>query len=517
MFNTVKRKIAPGVTLALCSIPMAATAAIGGYAAQNGGTTGGQGGQVVYASTGTQIHEALCNRASSDTPIIIHVEGTINHGNTSKVSGDSCNTAEDVIEIKEVSNISLIGVGSGALFDQLGIHIRAASNIIIQNVHVRNVKKSGSPLSNGGDAIGMESDVSNVWVDHVTLEASGGESEGYDALFDMKANTKYVTLSYSILRNSGRGGLVGSSDSDDQNGPVTFHHNLYQNIESRTPLLRHATAHAYNNHYQNLGSSGMNPRIGGEMKAEHNYFEDSKDPLGTFYTNDMGYWQVNGNVWDNIDWSDDGNKMHPAGPNPTSTTSISIPYSYTLDNASCVPSIVAATAGANKGLAVSDGSCGTTGGGSSGGSSQTNGTVNGTYRITPLHSGMALDVAGCSSANAANMQQWSWLNNDCQKFVISTVDGIWHRISPVNAPSKGLDVDSLSTSNGANIMLWDYWGGANQQFRFQSAGSGKWRIVNRNSELCLDVSGNSATDGANLIQWSCSAGANNQIFELVRQ
>ena len=157
------------------------------------------------------------------------------------------------------------------------------------------------------------------------------------------------------------------------------------------------------------------------------------------------------------------------------------------------------------------------GGSSSGGSSQTNGTVNGTYRITPLHSGMALDVAGCSSANAANMQQWSWLNNDCQKFVISTVDGIWHRISPVNAPSKGLDVDSLSTSNGANIMLWDYWGGANQQFRFQSAGSGKWRIVNRNSELCLDVSGNSATDGANLIQWSCSAGANNQIFELVRQ
>ena len=27
------------------------------------------------------------------------------------------------------------------------------------------------------------------------------------------------------------GGLVGSSDSDLANGPVTFHHNLYENID----------------------------------------------------------------------------------------------------------------------------------------------------------------------------------------------------------------------------------------------------------------------------------------------
>jgi len=331
-----------------------------GYATQNGGTTGGSGGSTVYATTGTEIHEALCSRASSDTPIIIQVEGTINHDNTSKVSGDSCNTAADKIEIKEVSNVSLIGVGDGALFDELGIHIRASSNIIIQNVHVRNVKKSGSPTSNGGDAIGMESSVSNVWVDHVTLEASGGEDDGYDALFDMKNETKYVTLSYSILRNSGRGGLVGSSDSDDQNGPVTFHHNYYDNINSRTPLLRHATAHSYNNYFNGLISSGMNPRIGGKIKVENNYVKDSKDPLGTFYTNDMGYWQVSGNIWDNIDWSDEANKLYPAGPDPVSTTSISIPYSYQLDDASCVPSIVAATAGANMELAESDGDCSTT-------------------------------------------------------------------------------------------------------------------------------------------------------------
>lgn len=335
----------------------AATGGVTGFATQNGGTTGGAGGATVQASTGTAIHAALCNRASSSTPIIIQVSGTINHGNTTQVSGNSCNTAADKIELKEISNVTIVGVGSGAVFDQLGIHIRNSSNIIIQNVTVRNVKKSGSPLSNGGDAIGMESTVRRVWVDHVTLEASGGEDEGYDGLFDMKDDVQYVTLSYSILRNSGRGGLIGSSESDTGNGYVTFHHNLYSNIDSRTPLLRGGIAHIYNNHYSGLVESGINSRAGARAKVDNNYFQNSKDVLGTFYTSEAGYWQVSGNVFNNVTWSSPGTDNNPAGPNVVSNTTVSIPYSYTLDAASCVPSVVAATAGANKGLQVSNGSC----------------------------------------------------------------------------------------------------------------------------------------------------------------
>ncbi|MFC7876813.1 polysaccharide lyase family 1 protein [Isoptericola sp. NPDC057391] len=365
--HAARRLLAAGVTTSLAAaigvtaltLPGAQAVESGptGFATQNGGTTGGAGGAVVRATTGTQIHEALCGRASSDTPITIQVEGTINHGNTSKVSGDSCNTADGVIELKQISNVTLVGVGSGATFDQVGIHIREASNIIIQNVTVKNVKKSGSPTSNGGDAIGMESGVSNVWADHVTLEASGGESEGYDGLFDMKGDTTYVTLSYSILRGSGRGGLVGSGDSDLGNGPVTYHHNLYENIDSRLPLLRGATAHIYNNHYVDIHESGINARAGGKAKVDNNYFQDSKDVLGTFYTDLPGYWQVAGNTFDNVTWSEPGEDNTPAGPNPTSTTTVSIPYDYSLDDADCVPDVVAATAGANKGLKVSDGSC----------------------------------------------------------------------------------------------------------------------------------------------------------------
>ncbi|GAA1748915.1 polysaccharide lyase family 1 protein [Luedemannella helvata] len=352
---------ATGVVL-LMPEASAATGGVTGYATQNGGTTGGAGGQTVQASSGTAIHAALCNRASSSTPIIIQVSGTINHGNTTKVSGSSCNTAADKIELKEISNVTIVGVGGGAVFDQLGIHIRDSSNIIIQNVTVRNVKKSGSPTSNGGDAIGMESTVRNVWVDHVTLEASGGESEGFDGLFDMKDNTQYVTLSYSILRNSGRGGLIGSSESDTSNGYVTFHHNLYENIDSRTPLLRGGIAHIYNNYYVSLNESGINSRAGARAKVDNNYFRNSKDVLGTFYTDAKGYWQTSGNILDNVTWSASSSENNPAGPGMASTTTVSVPYPYSLDGASCVPGIVGQTAGANKGLQVSTGNCSVTAG-----------------------------------------------------------------------------------------------------------------------------------------------------------
>ena len=64
------------------------------------GTTGGAGGNVVYATTGTQINEAMCNRASDTTPLIIMVNGTITHGNTSKVSGSCDTTGEEIASVR---------------------------------------------------------------------------------------------------------------------------------------------------------------------------------------------------------------------------------------------------------------------------------------------------------------------------------------------------------------------------------------------------------------------------------
>ncbi len=152
-----------------------------------------------------------------------------------------------------------------------------------------------------------------------------------------------------------------------------------------------------------------------------------------------------------------------------------------------------------------------------GGSSVNNGTINGTYSILAVHSGKALDVYEWGITEGTNIVQWDLWGGEVQQFKITPVDGIWHRITPVIALNQAVDVAGASVTAGANIQIWTYWGGECQQFRFQSAGESEWRIIARNSGMCLDVLNSSIDDGANVIQSTCRADADNQIFELVRR
>ncbi len=331
-------------------------AKIEGFAA-HAGVTGGQGGAVVTVSTGAQLNAALCSRTSMTTPIVIMVNGTISHANT---TGQGCGTLANVIEIKQMSNVSIIGVGSSALFEEMGIHVREASNIIIQNVRIRNVKKSGSPISNGGDAIGMESSVNRVWIDHNHLEASGGEQDGYDSLLDMKAGVTNVTASYNLFNDSSRAGLIGSSDSDNANNNITFHHNWYKNIQQRTPLIRHALVHVYNNYWSNERIDYMfhaiNSRMNAKALVESNYFYNVNNPLiASDDSSTPGCWQTNNDntVLPTIHYSrtvGNGALAIPAVVNGQlqSNCSVSVPYSVAMDRSADVPAIVMANVGVGK-------------------------------------------------------------------------------------------------------------------------------------------------------------------------
>ncbi|WP_170941665.1 fibronectin type III domain-containing protein [Cellvibrio mixtus] len=329
-----------------------------GFAA-HAGVTGGAGGPVITVTTGTELNAALCGvrNGNRTAPVTIMVNGTINHGNT---TAQGCDTQSDVIEIKKTSNVSIIGVGTNALFDEIGIHVRDASNIIIQNVHIRNVKKSGSPTSNGGDAIGMETNVDRVWIDHNWLEASGGEKDGYDSLLDMKSGVTNVTVSYNLFNDSSRAGLVGYNDSDT-NTNITFHHNWYKNIEQRTPLIRNALVHVYNNYWSNPTQTYMihaiNSRADAQVLVESNYFYNVNNPLiASKDSPTPGCWQTNNDntVLPTIYYSrtvENGQAWAiPAVVDGQlqSTCEVSVPYTVTMDAANDVPAIVVANAGVGK-------------------------------------------------------------------------------------------------------------------------------------------------------------------------
>jgi Glycosyl hydrolase family 26/Ricin-type beta-trefoil lectin domain-like/Secretion system C-terminal sorting domain len=139
------------------------------------------------------------------------------------------------------------------------------------------------------------------------------------------------------------------------------------------------------------------------------------------------------------------------------------------------------------------------------------GTIaNGTYRITARSSGKSLDVTGASTADGANVIQWTYGGGTNQQWSVQTLSAGVYSIRAVHS-GKSLDVSGLSTADGGDINQWTYSGNNNQRWRIESVGSGFFRIVSVNSGKAVEITGNSSADGAAIDQRTYS-GANNQQF-----
>jgi putative hemolysin len=94
---------------------------------------------------------------------------------------------------------------------------------------------------------------------------------------------------------------------------------------------------------------------------------------------------------------------------------------------------------------------------------------NDTNRVVSVGSGKVLDVSNCGGADGANIQQWSWLNNNCQKFrlVISGAGG-WVRLEIVSS-GKVADVANCGTADGSDVRQWAWLSNNCQQWQLQPA------------------------------------------------
>lgn len=300
-----------------------------GYASLAGGTTGGAGGTSVTVSTGTDLQNAIKSKGSA--PLTIYVQGVISPANSGALTK---------IDVKDVSDISILGAGAGAEFNGIGIKVTRASNIIIRNLKIHHVNIGDK------DCISIEGPADHIWVDHCELynEYQSVGKDYYDGLLDAKGAADYITFSWNYLHDSWKASLSGSSDSDNFGRRITYHHNFYENINSRLPLFRFGNGHVFNNYYKDVESSAINSRMGACVKIENNYFENVINPWVTAYSTADGYGDVSDNqlVNSTFKYSSDVREL-PA-------CSASIPYAYTqvLHSAGDVPSIVRANAGVGK-------------------------------------------------------------------------------------------------------------------------------------------------------------------------
>lgn len=300
-----------------------------GYGA---GTTGGAGKATVTVSSLSELENAL----KSD--VTIRVNGTI--------------SGSGMVSIKELSNISIIGVGTSGNFRGVGLSFVRTSNIIVQNLTFQ---------SSSEDSINIE-DTSRAWVDHNTMFTDvnylncdqSSVKDKYDGQIDIKKNSKNITVSYNYVHDACKAMLLGFSDGKEPDDLVTYHHNRFENIGSRLPLIRSADTHVFNNYYKNVLTSGVNVRMGANALIENNFFENVDDPILSADSDEIGFWNVSGNLY------------VPNGPKYThvpegadvvgtvvngevkSTTSWKVNYNYKLDAAKDVPPTAVKYAGAGK-------------------------------------------------------------------------------------------------------------------------------------------------------------------------
>jgi alpha-galactosidase len=133
------------------------------------------------------------------------------------------------------------------------------------------------------------------------------------------------------------------------------------------------------------------------------------------------------------------------------------------------------------------------------------------YTLTARHSGKLADVFNASTADGANVVQWSANGQTNQRWQFRDLGGGYYSIVSANS-GKCLDVfgGAGAMGDGVRIVQWGCNGGTNQQWLLQDLGGGTIRLIARHSNRCLDVLNVATTDGAQLVQWSCTGGTNQQ-------
>ncbi|BCE03174.1 hypothetical protein [Marinicellulosiphila megalodicopiae] len=299
-----------------------------GYATLDSGTTGGAGGEIKIASTGDQLQGFINEAADNNVPVIVLLDGTVTPANNSGLL---------TVLIKDTANVSIVGVDDRGVFDGVGIRIYKSNNVIVQNLTISNVPAPNDAI----DIEGKDETTHHIWIDHNELFATfnfenESEKDLHDGLLDSKSGAHHITVSYNYFHDSWGATLHGHDDGDSASNKerkITFHHNRFENINSRAPLVRFGEGHVFNNYYNQIKSSGINSRMGAVLRVENNYFENVQNPIVSWDSDTVGFWEVSGNYFaDSVTWSNetDAQRLN-GGPNVVTTGNVTIDYSYVLD------------------------------------------------------------------------------------------------------------------------------------------------------------------------------------------
>ncbi|WP_424136781.1 hypothetical protein [Roseomonas chloroacetimidivorans] len=256
------------------------------------GTTGGEGGRMVTCKTAAEVN-ALLKDKPADEPVIVYLPGAISAGGA------------DEIEIKDTTNVTIMGDGASKTMEGFGVKMMRAKNIILFNLSIGKVNLGPK------DAIGMETDCERIVALHCDLYGDMAKSKDYyDGCFDGKRGTEKYAIVLCNTHDHHKAWLQGYSDSDvtpDAKREFTAALNLVKNVGSRCPSVRYGVAHVWGNVFEDVETSVVNARMGAEIAVEKNTFIRCKNPVMGDMSKTVGKWNLIDNLMQDCTWGKDEN------------------------------------------------------------------------------------------------------------------------------------------------------------------------------------------------------------------
>jgi hypothetical protein len=142
-------------------------------------------------------------------------------------------------------------------------------------------------------------------------------------------------------------------------------------------------------------------------------------------------------------------------------------------------------------------------------------TLAGYYKMLARHSGKAVVVQSASTADGANVIQWTYGGaNTNDEWLFTDLGGGYYKVTARHS-GKAMVVQSAATADGADVIQWTYGGSnTNDEWQVVDLGTGYYRLNARHSGKALEVSGAGTADGADVVQRTYSGGMHQQ-FQIV--
>lgn len=266
------------------TFPMTGFAAVSAYGMN--ATTGGGSEAVIVVRTAKELQAAV-ERTGIDkkdprrnSPRVVRIDADIDLGELANQKPG--NELKSIGVVKVASDTTIFSLGAGATIRHGTIEVHGTHNVIIRNLNFRDLWEfdpTGKYDRFGWDYIRITNSGNtpshHVWIDHCDFE------KVYDGMIDITHGSDLITVSWCRFAGDARGpqkkvSLVGHSSSENAAATdrgrlnVTFHHNLFENIEDRAPRIRFGNAHAFNNLI--VGAKNANISVTGAVTLVENCF-----------------------------------------------------------------------------------------------------------------------------------------------------------------------------------------------------------------------------------------------------